>query len=552
MEEEKTAPSISWIDIREKVVEQALTDGDYEALRRMSALPGGFGGEGIRRRVWPVLLQTDRFCSEATRSSTSDEAVHEDEGQVGLDTNRSFVVYPTGIVPERKKAMQADLYNVIVGVLRRYPTLSYFQGYHDILSVFYLTYISQPAPDPLVRSRTSSRNHSRSTSARPETEREVGAEAEKVEDEGSAASENSEPRDSPEWEILRKCAEVVSVLRVRDAMGSGMEGMMGMLRLLKRILRAADPELSRFSSQISPVPTLPFFALSWILCLFSHDIDTLEPVQRMFDFLLARNPISAIYLAVAILIAKKPQMMVLAAELGPEAADDPSLLHPLFSRLPPLYPDTPDQTTPPSHITTDATNREGDNPNPYRPIPLSELFSLADRLMLEHPWDGPEIRGQEIMGQGSVVMSYEKEMAPRPLETGVGDKAWTLVDALQLVDQEVVKPGAGMMDDEEEDEDEAPVPVRKPGRRVQRRRWLLRLGRNKLGTAVAVGVVVLGVGMAVFGVKAGGPHASWARWWAAIVGKQIAGSGAGGRVGDRVDTAAEAGRYLARCLRGIM
>jgi hypothetical protein len=71
-------------------------------------------------------------------------------------------------------------------------------------------------------------------------------------------------------------------------------------RLLKRILKAADPTLSAFSSQISPVPTLPFFALSWILCLFSHDIDTLEPIQRMFDFLLARNPISAIYLAVAV------------------------------------------------------------------------------------------------------------------------------------------------------------------------------------------------------------------------------------------------------------
>jgi hypothetical protein len=66
------------------------------------------------------------------------------------------------------------------------------------------------------------------------------------------------------------------------------------------LLKEADPELARFSAQISPVPTLPFFALSWILCLFSHDIDTLEPVQRMFDFLLARNPVSAIYLAVAV------------------------------------------------------------------------------------------------------------------------------------------------------------------------------------------------------------------------------------------------------------
>lgn len=57
-------------------------------------------------------------------------------------------------------------------------------------------------------------------------------------------------------------------------------------------------------SRISPVPTLPFFALSWILTLFSHDVDTLEPVQRIFDYLIARNPISAIYLAVAVRISK--------------------------------------------------------------------------------------------------------------------------------------------------------------------------------------------------------------------------------------------------------
>lgn len=44
----------------------------------------------------------------------------------------------------------------------------------------------------------------------------------------------------------------------------------------------------------------PYFALSWMLTLFSHDINTLEPVQRIFDFLLARNPAAVIYLGVAV------------------------------------------------------------------------------------------------------------------------------------------------------------------------------------------------------------------------------------------------------------
>jgi len=225
------------------------------------------------------------------------------------------------------------------------------------MSVLYLTFIPLP-PAPIRRSRSASvRSRERSTSGRdtpfsgamtpmsPDEARsgdhgdldetvdeKVAAESSAsgvTEAEGKpptsdrgrdATSESSVPavdRDTPAWIALKQCAEVISVCRVRDAMGSGMEPMMGMLkcvsltsgsrqsafadaRILQRLLHAADPDLSRFSAAISPVPTLPFFALSWILCLFSHDIDTLEPVQRMFDFLLSRNPISAIYLAVAV------------------------------------------------------------------------------------------------------------------------------------------------------------------------------------------------------------------------------------------------------------
>ncbi len=35
--------TMSWLEIREKLVEQALQDGDIPALREISALPGGFG-----------------------------------------------------------------------------------------------------------------------------------------------------------------------------------------------------------------------------------------------------------------------------------------------------------------------------------------------------------------------------------------------------------------------------------------------------------------------------------------------------------------------------
>jgi hypothetical protein len=37
-------------------------------------------------------------------------------------------------------------------------------------------------------------------------------------------------RSSPEWRRLRQCAEVISLCRVRDGMGSSLEGVMGLLK----------------------------------------------------------------------------------------------------------------------------------------------------------------------------------------------------------------------------------------------------------------------------------------------------------------------------------
>ncbi|WWC97846.1 hypothetical protein V866_004733 [Kwoniella sp. B9012] len=561
-----------WIQIRESWTKQAVEDGDVKSLRKISALPGGFGGDDMRKKAWSRMLRTHLLAHQTARKVNGDESSrqeenfggnedkpvekgdegdtkeqeagpsepkpHPNERQVKLDTDRSFVTYPKGIPAQSKLELQVDLNDLIVGVLRKYPALSYFQGYHDILSVLYLTFIP-PRPIPQ-RSRSSSRNRIRkdrsnlhtpealsvpadsgqkshevkvevadekfsgSISASVDSEKDDLGVSEGIHEKPPPPSYDAISRDTAEWRELRKCAEMVSLNRVRDAMGSGMEGMMGLLRILKRILKAADPELSKFSSKISPVPTLPFFALSWVLTLFSHDCDSLQPIQRMFDFLLARNPISAVYLAASILIIKKPQMLQIAHQLGSEYEEDPTLLHPLFVRLPPLYADTPSEPDPPPTLTpspkTSYDDFEEDSANPYRPIKLSELFQLTDKLMDQYPWDGDVIRGTEIMGEGSVVNTYPKEQM---------EEEWSEEEMLRMIDVQVVKPGAGDISDDEE-LDEEPV-------KQKRRRLPIRKPRNKINTLLAFGVVVLGVGIAVYGFKAGGNEASWSRWWSVVI-----------------------------------
>ncbi|RXK39023.1 hypothetical protein M231_03753 [Tremella mesenterica] len=522
---------------------------------------------------------------------------HRDEYQVSLDTKRSFVTYPVGIPLEDKENMQEDLHDLIVGILRKYPELSYFQGFHDIMSVLYLTFISPssrsrpkskiekiPRNSPVNTHSSTLNPHGNSSPPSSDLDDKVAEqdslvkldtppgvgtdqtssldsslflsnmtnvkgdvvkhELEDLEDRPPPYSVGKKGRDSPEWDMLRKCAEVISVCRVRDAMGKGLEPMMGMLRILKRILYRADPRLAKFSSTISPVPTLPFFALSWILCLFSHDVDTLEPIQRMFDFVLARNPISAIYLAVAILVAKKPQLLRLVKSLGPEAQSDPSLLHPLFARLPPLYPDTPSHPTPsptlhPLPTSSSTLMSDPDAVNPYEPIPLSELFALADKLMLQYPWDGEDIRGREIMGVGSIVSTYDSSISPQPpllspesqkvvnnnksgvsrvsdIETEsqkelvlitVIAQSSSLTEIARLVNSNVVNALPS------EEDDEPPLPVLKKKRKPK---WRIHYPRDKKGTVLAIGVMLLGIGVAFYGFKAG-PSTGWGRWWRVVL-----------------------------------
>lgn len=132
---------------------------------------------------------------------------HADEHQVALDARRAFVTYPRGLSGSSKAAMQEDLHALICSVLQQHPRLSYFQGLHDIATVLYLT-LMRRVPYP---------------------------------------SDPSED-DKKDWDMLTQATKIVCLYRVRDAMGSGLAPMMGMLRLLRRLLAAADPQLYRLSS----------------------------------------------------------------------------------------------------------------------------------------------------------------------------------------------------------------------------------------------------------------------------------------------------------------
>jgi Rab-GTPase-TBC domain len=72
----------------------------------------------------------------------------------------------------------------------------------------------------------------------------------------------------------------------------------------------------------------PYFALSWIITWFSHDIRDTELVKRLFDFFIVSHPIMPIYMAIAMICHPLNRQDVLQTE------HDFSMVHQTLSQLP--------------------------------------------------------------------------------------------------------------------------------------------------------------------------------------------------------------------------
>ncbi|KAG8959410.1 hypothetical protein FRC03_008010 [Tulasnella sp. 419] len=350
---------------RDQSIINAIQGDDWVLLREISLLPGGFGSH-LRWRTWEYLLDvsSDDFSKKeeaATPISTmsgihvndldclstlaekssagfdlEDEKAHPDEHQVGLDTNRSFVAYPENDGPRERDLKKAQLNKLITAVLRRRRKLNYFQGYHDVAAVLYLT-----------------------------------------EKSGKSAQESDI---SP---TLVSALEKISLHRLRDSMGTGLDPLVGLLRILKRLFRAEDRQLATIIEQSSP---LPYFALSNLLTLLSHDIPTLPLIQRTFDFLLCRPPVYVIYLSAAIVLNRKEHILKMSQE-GEDGA-----MHSILAELPDMVADGMKEEERESRLTSISSLGSDSSRSPS-----SDNRPSVKRVSSEH-W--------EQVGQGSSSITH--------------------------------------------------------------------------------------------------------------------------------------------------
>jgi TBC1 domain family member 20 len=199
--------------------------------------------------------------------------------------NRAFVYYPNGgsdapehsalfysrltqLLDESEKEIdgrKSSLSDLIIQVLREHPRLCYFQGYHDIVQVILLVLGDQLAPSAVAR---------------------------------------------------------ISLLRIRDYMLPSLTPCLRHLRIIPSLLDSADPELGRYLSR-----TQPFFALAATLTLYAHNIQEYSDIARLYDFILASEPVVAVYMFTAIVISRRNELLEIAVE-------EPEMLHFTLSTLP--------------------------------------------------------------------------------------------------------------------------------------------------------------------------------------------------------------------------
>ncbi|GAB4820014.1 hypothetical protein N2152v2_007060 [Parachlorella kessleri] len=117
--------------------------------------------------------------------------------------------------------------------------------------------------------------------------------------------------------------------QLRDATRPTLEPVVELLHLLYPILLQCDVELYDHI-EANGIP--PFFALSWFITWFAHNVDDRQQITRLFDLFLASHPLMPLYVAAVAMRANREQLL---------SCHDPADLHHALSNMPILGPGRP-------------------------------------------------------------------------------------------------------------------------------------------------------------------------------------------------------------------
>ena len=230
---------------------------DLDALHTVSRLEGGFINHELRQRVWPKFLGVNRYMAQEFRTESGDRALTR---KIRCDVERSFWNFTHCREWDEAKLGEKRvlLTDMITACLEHNPGLQYYQGFHDVATVF----------------------------------------IEIFEDDA---------------DLCYLLIEAVSKHFMRDFMGEDFHIVTDALSLILQIVKKVDVKLFAF---LSKSLTEPYFAVSWLITWFAHDLKDLDTVARIYDALITSHPMFCLYMCTALVLSCKDEICAMECEMS--------------------------------------------------------------------------------------------------------------------------------------------------------------------------------------------------------------------------------------------
>eukprot|EP00039_Didymoeca_costata_P008999 m.119441 g.119441 ORF g.119441 m.119441 type:complete len:385 (-) comp14317_c0_seq1:131-1285(-) len=221
------------------------------ALQELALSKGGLLSSSFRLRIWPILANVRR--TDIPNVSELSQ-IHKDEVQVSMDVNRSFFRFPQmGLSPENeiknRTRLREQLQAIVNAVLANNPDLHYYQGFHEVCAVIMLATDSKLALGIMAR---------------------------------------------------------LSTCHLRDFMGPSLHTCLAYCESIFVLLGWMN---RRLYDHICRSGVQPQCTISWVLTWFSHDLDDLNVISRVFDACLASHPMFIAYISTSLILSKGPDIL---------------------------------------------------------------------------------------------------------------------------------------------------------------------------------------------------------------------------------------------------
>ncbi|XP_027203343.2 TBC1 domain family member 20 [Dermatophagoides pteronyssinus] len=254
---------ILFTEFKANQIKKYLQQNDRLALKTLACSNGGFVTNKLRVKVWCRLAYVDNDDDDDNDDISDDQndipdniQRNDNYRQVILDVERSLKRFPPSVKEVQRIAYQDKLTEIIIRILDHNPDMYYYQGYHDVCLTFLLVMNEHQA---------------------------------------------------------FRLINAISRSHLRFYMERTMNTTSNLLEIIYLIIRDEDDELHDHLIR-SEVGTI--FSLSWVITWFSHVLNDLDDILRLFDLFISTHYLMPIYMTVAILMWKKSDILLVDCDMA--------------------------------------------------------------------------------------------------------------------------------------------------------------------------------------------------------------------------------------------